>query len=416
MTYMHGRRRAAHIHWVCLLALCMAFTLLSMAEAIAASSDSVAVLVRVCDDPDGDGICSVSDNCPTAYNPSQADYDGDGMGNACDSDDDNDGYSDTLEQAMGTNALSSDSQPAASILMLSPVQAQMGIGGSLQLSVVGTFEPPVGGPIEYDMECLVEYQVSVPGIVSISSCGNASAQIEGTTEVWAEQVIGGGPVATSNPATITVNASSTYYVPDDFPTIQAALDAAANGDSIIVRDGVYSGPGNNDIDFTGKVVTLRSQNGAANCIIDGQGSARLFFFHSGEGSGAVVDGFTITGGFSSSTGGAIFCKSSSPTIRNCIVTGNHAISHGGALYLGNGASITLINDIISENSTDANGGAIYCWYSSPSITNCTITANEANYGGGMSGSNSVPVISNSIFWNNFPNEIGGSATVTSSDV
>ncbi|RJP75088.1 MAG: hypothetical protein C4532_01065, partial [Candidatus Abyssobacteria bacterium SURF_17] len=333
-----------------------------------------------------------------------------------DGDFDDDGFGDDFEESLGTSAVEGNSQPAAASLTLTSPKTTFSIGGRCQLDVAGDFQPVVGDPIPYDMTCLVQYRFSPAGSVSISSCGRVTGQSPAVVTIWAEQLIGGESVAVSNTVQVTVTAPVIHYVPDDFATIQAALDAAANGDSIIVRDGVYSGPGNTDIDFTGKVVTLRSQNGAANCIIDGQGTARLFTFHSGEGSGAVVDGFTITGGSSSSSGGAIFCKSSSPTITNCIMTNNHATSYGGAIYLGNGASATLINNIISENSTDANGGAIYCWYSSPSIMNCTITANEANYGGGMGGSNSVPVISNSIFWNNFPNEIGGSATVTSSDV
>ena len=71
-------------------------------------------------------------------------------------------------------------------------------------------------------------------------------------------------------------AETIWYVDDDAPadfsTIQAALDAAAAGDTIIVRDGIYTGTGNRDIDFGGKAVHLRSENGPQNCIINCQGT------------------------------------------------------------------------------------------------------------------------------------------------
>jgi hypothetical protein len=59
-------------------------------------------------DLDGDGVTG-SDNCRFVSNASQANADGDSLGNACDSDDDNDGLSDDAEVALGTNPLSSDS-------------------------------------------------------------------------------------------------------------------------------------------------------------------------------------------------------------------------------------------------------------------------------------------------------------------
>jgi hypothetical protein len=48
----------------------------------------------------------------------------------------------------------------------------------------------------------------------------------------------------------------TVYVPDDYPTIVAAITACTDGDSIIVREGTYTGGGNRDIDFAGKAIVL----------------------------------------------------------------------------------------------------------------------------------------------------------------
>ena len=62
------------------------------------------------------------------------------------------------------------------------------------------------------------------------------------------------------------------HVPADQSTIQAGIDAAVDGDTVLVADGTYMGDGNRDIDFKGKAITVSSENGAENCIIDCQGS------------------------------------------------------------------------------------------------------------------------------------------------
>ena len=82
-------------------------------------------------------------------------------------------------------------------------------------------------------------------------------------------------------------------VPVDQPTIQDAIDAASNGDEVIVAPGTYP----EVIDFSGKAITLRSSDGANVTIIDGTGlNNSVVKCVSGEGSDTVLDGFTITGG------------------------------------------------------------------------------------------------------------------------
>src|SRR5262245_42288792 len=91
--------------------------------------------------------------------------------------------------------------------------------------------------------------------------------------------------------------AATLRVPGQYPTIGAALNAAHNGDRVIVADGTYSGAGNRNLDFAGKHIRVESSGGPANCIIDCQAQGRAFHFHSDEAPAARLTGFTIQNGF-----------------------------------------------------------------------------------------------------------------------
>jgi len=238
-----------------------------------------------------------------------------------------------------------------------------------------------------------------------------------------------------------------------YTSIQAAITDAVAGDTVLVYDGTYV----EQINFMGKAITVKSMNGAASTIIDGNAGGTVVTFINGEGSGSVLDGFTITNGNSGSNGGGVLCGASSPiitnckitentastygggifsgnsspTILNCIITGNTASVDGGGIYVGGmhvdsssptisnsvitgnaagnngggigagGSSPTILNCIITGNTASVDGGGIYCGSSSPGITNCTITGNTAgNTGGAIFGGGSSPTISNGILWAN----------------
>ena len=163
-----------------------------------------------------------------------------------------------------------------------------------------------------------------------------------------------------------------------YPTIQMWIDAAEDGDTVLIPDGRYTGPGNKEIRFRGKAITVRSENGPDNCLVDCEHDGRGFYFMDNEAADSVLDGLTITNG-DSPRGGAIRCGAGHPTITNCVLFGNYG-GDGGGVYTGRA---TFIDCLVYENTAEDYGGGIYCVpYSNPRIINCVVECNRADYSGG----------------------------------
>ena len=116
--------------------------------------------------------------------------------------------------------------------------------------------------------------------------------------------------------TIPAVAGKIIRVPANQPTIQAAISAANNGDTVVVSPGTYF----ENINFFGKAITVKSSNGSSVTIIDGQQIAPVVTFNSNETSTSVLSGFTVQNGTSTFNsgyaGGGIYISFSSPTIKN----------------------------------------------------------------------------------------------------
>jgi len=184
--------------------------------------------------------------------------------------------------------------------------------------------------------------------------------------------------------------ADTWTVDDDgkadFDNIQAAVDAASDGDEIIVMPGTYTGL----IDISNKQIWLHSSDGPETTVIDGGETVWGIKCHSGGTNETRIEGFTITNCYGEYPNpGGMSIDESSPMISNCIFDSN-------SVY-GNGAGI-----ICTENSFPVIAGCKF-------INNST-SANQYPGGGIVSLYGSNPYISDTLFCGNFPDQISGSWT------
>ena len=237
-------------------------------------------------------------------------------------------------------------------------------------------------------------------------------------------------------------------VPTDQTTIQAAINVAVNGDTILVMPGTYV----ENISFNGKLITVGSlflttqdTTYISSTIIDGNSSGSVVIFNNSENSASILVGFTIKNG-NSTWGGGIHCEEASPSLNNLYIVNNYA-DYGGGILCNVNADITLSHLTIAGNNADV-GGGIYCYQSNPTLEKVLLSSNTATiFGGGLfcydnanfnienvtmtnnsagtSGgaiycSDSYPDLVNSILWDNIPEEIfltsGGTVTATYSDI
>jgi len=211
----------------------------------------------------------------------------------------------------------------------------------------------------------------------------------------------------------------TIHVPVDQPTIQAGIDAAATGDTVLVTAGTYF----EHIDFMGKAIVLKGEEGAEKTVIDGFQTGRGVTFQSGETLDSVIDGFTITNGFvDTSNGGGIDCTlESNPIIKNCVIAYNKADALGGGIAC-RGLSCPLISNCtfignISRGYYEgSNGGGLCCFIlSDATVTDCVFIDNESEYGGAIQCGVSFPSITNCLFIGNVADKGGGAIDCAASD-
>src|SRR5260370_5390562 len=113
--------------------------------------------------------------------------------------------------------------------------------------------------------------------------------------------------------------AAVIHVPADQPTIQAAINAAQNGDTVLVAPGTYF----ENINFSGKAIRVTSSSGYALTIIDGIFNYQsTVTFDTGEGLNSIVDGFTIQHGSGLAYGGGVSISNASPTVSHNVIKNN----------------------------------------------------------------------------------------------
>lgn len=214
----------------------------------------------------------------------------------------------------------------------------------------------------------------------------------------------------------------TLGVPGDFAQIQAAIDAAQEGDTVLVQPGTYV----ETLDFVGKQLVLTSTAPAdsevvAKTVVDADSCGSVVSFTSGEGTGAVIRGFTLTGGTGtvyrwgpsggeSYAGGGVYCEASNPVIDRCVIADNQVTigsSRGGGIHAHTGSAAVINRCRIIRNGADRVtdqglatleqqgealhdkghfspgwGGGISLWDASALIRSSIILGNTASWGGG----------------------------------
>ena len=207
-----------------------------------------------------------------------------------------------------------------------------------------------------------------------------------------------------------------------YTSIQAAIDDANDGDTIIVEGGadgqtVYD----ERIDFKGKAITLRSGNVAnpsdpniypeTTLIVGLAEEGPVVTFASGEEADSILQGFTIGWGVAD-YGAGIRIEDASPTITHCVISNNQsrldgagidvyggtpeltncvirdnrafgAASRGAGISLYDQADATITNCIIRDNVAMNMGGGVYANASAPTFFNCFVTNNSGVLGSGQ---------------------------------
>ena len=201
-------------------------------------------------------------------------------------------------------------------------------------------------------------------------------------------------------------------VPDDQPTIQAAIEVALDGDEIIVAPKTYF----ENINFLHKAISVRSIDPTdpavvAGTTINGGGSGSVVTCDSGEGPDTVLSGFVITNGNTSGDGGGMRILDSSPTVSHCRFVGNTATGSGvGGGMFSSGGSPAVSNCTFSGNAAGLGGGLLNLGFDScMTVTDCTFNGNTANFGGGMLnlGVSACMTVSNCTLSGNTVNVAGG---------
>ncbi len=197
-------------------------------------------------------------------------------------------------------------------------------------------------------------------------------------------------------ATLTVGTGGTYE------SLQDAVDAASDGDTLLLAAGRY----NECVDLGGRSLTIRGSAGSGSTTLDGGGTCEAALaLESGET--ATLEGLTVTNateravlladadvtlvdvvvkqsGSDAISGGGVYVSGGSVSFEDCVLTENEG-EEGGNLYVADSALVTLTDTEVSEGSaTDGAGIFVDDSVTTLVLDGATVRDNTASrWGGGV---------------------------------
>lgn len=188
-----------------------------------------------------------------------------------------------------------------------------------------------------------------------------------------------------------------------------ALALAGNGATIYVAAGTYTSTNPEVIRLDDDVNLYGGWDGVATgapqrdpqiyqSILDGEDTRRVIYIENGN---PVIDGFTITRGYSTKNGGGLYIEGGNPIIQTNIITDNYGATYGSALYIAaNGASASVIGNQIINNETPYGGTLIFGNHSHGEIHWNIFNGNKAGYGSAVHTDVAVITYTHNIATNN----------------
>jgi hypothetical protein len=206
--------------------------------------------------------------------------------------------------------------------------------------------------------------------------------------------------------------AAVLLVPETYPTIQAAVDAAAGTDTVSVASGTYTGLGNRDIRIVDKSLLVQSREGPEATIIDCQQAGQAFFLD-GWGYTPTIDGFTIKNGHGT-YGGAIEAVLARPAIRHCRFEHNVGWA-GGAVSV---STFAAFEDCVFLTNDDTNGGGGVCTLmGTVTFTRCLFAdCYSQGVGGAIMGHGATLILTDCTLTLNWAAETGGGICSFAGDV
>ena len=202
------------------------------------------------------------------------------------------------------------------------------------------------------------------------------------------------------PSPITVDDDLADFPNADFTSIQDAIDAASDGDTILVYPGTYTGGGAYVASLGDKQVSILSVGGAAVTLVDGESAHGGLYLDGSQGLDTVIQGFTFANCGVEGQHAIELWRASGPTLADCVIRdcAGHVL-HSGPQHLGDPVGNPhILRCEFRDNTPAVHGGAVlYFNYNSPVMEDCIFEANEARYLHFSYLGNNLPTYINCVF-------------------